>query len=66
MFAKLHMSVEDAITELSNIVESVYEREIEPKKRTERLKNHMESLLIKRGFSPDLKLEAEQVEGCVG
>ena len=66
MFVKLRMSIEEAITELGHIATTVYQRGLEPKERTARLKDRIELLLMKRGLPLDIKLEAEQQEGCVG
>lgn len=66
MFVKLRMSVEEAMDALGTIVKDVYKKGLEPRERTAALKAYMESLLIKRGHSPNLRLEAEKHEECVG
>lgn len=66
MFVRLKMSVEEAIAEVATLVEDVYKEDLRPSERTMRLRMYMESLLIKRGLSPKLKLEAGKQDGCVG
>lgn len=66
MFVTLRMSAEEALNEFCIITQYVYKKGLEPKERTERLKECMESLLIKKGFPPELNLEAEDQDRCLG
>lgn len=67
MFAKLRMSVEDAIQEFGTIIDDVYAKGLEPAERTRKMRICIETLLKKRGFPVDLRLE-EQRQGrrCLG
>ena len=60
------MPVEEAMKEFGAIMECVYRRDLDPKERTERLRLYVESLLVKKDFSPELKLEAEGQDECLG
>lgn len=67
MFTQLRMSVDEAITEFSIIVERAYAKDLAPAERTKSLRECMEALLKRRGKPHDLKLEGEgQTCGCVG
>ncbi len=56
MFAKLGMTVKDALEEFSKICNNVYAVDLEPKDRTVALRNCIEDLLKKRGLPVDLKM----------
>jgi hypothetical protein len=67
MLVKLRMSVKDCIAEFANIVQNVYSEGLEPEERTSRLRECMQSLLIKQGLPQDLKMEGDVQDGrCVG
>jgi hypothetical protein len=56
MFAKLGMTVKDALEEFNKICNEVYAVELEPEDRTVALRNRIEDLLKKRGLPIDLKM----------
>jgi hypothetical protein len=56
MFAKLGMTVKDALDEFNKICSEVYAVELEPEDRTVALRNCIEDLLKKRGLPVDLKM----------
>jgi hypothetical protein len=56
MFAKLGMTVKDALEEFNKICDEVYAVELEPEDRTTALRNRIEDLLKKRGLPVDLKM----------
>jgi hypothetical protein len=68
MFTKLHMSVEEAIKEFCNIVETVYKNaDLTPSERNGRLREYMESMLKDRNLPADLELVEEMTAGkCAG
>jgi len=56
MFAKLGMSVKDAIEEFNKIYKEVYAVDMNPEGRTAALRNRIEDLLKRRGLPIDLKM----------
>jgi hypothetical protein len=67
MFVKLRMSVEEVMEEFAIIVGEVYKDNFTPAQRTSKLRECMQSLLNKKKFPLDLKLEKQGTSGsCVG
>jgi hypothetical protein len=68
MLAKLRMSIDEASEEFFKLVEEVYTpNELAPAERTQKLREHMEDLLKKKGLPVDLKLAGETPAGqCAG
>lgn len=62
MFCKLRMSAEEALDEFRKIRASVYIDGISATERTNRLKNSIEEMLVKRGLPVDLKLETQEAQ----
>jgi hypothetical protein len=56
MFAKLGMTVKDALEEFNKICNEVYMVELRPENRTVALRNCIEDLLKRRGLPVDLKM----------
>lgn len=67
MFARLGMSVEEAMQALGILIKSVYAEGLQPKERTEMLRECMKQVLGDRGLPIDSKLEEEKpTKGCSG
>jgi hypothetical protein len=68
MFARLRMSVAEAMTEFSTIIKNVYIPQFEsPSQRTQSLRINIEDMLTRHGRKLDINLEAERrQDDCAG
>jgi hypothetical protein len=68
MLTRLGMSVDEASDEFFTIIQEVYTpQDLAPAERTQKLREYMEGLLMKKGLPIDLRLRGDTPEAqCAG